>query len=80
MSEIMKIVDTYSCEQCNILYSALKECSKDWAQINKIPLDQDDYYMYGFMENTPRASFVVLLIDKMNENGFKIVKGISQDE
>jgi len=75
MSEKMKIVDTYGCEQCNILYSALRECAKDWAQVNKVELDPDDYYMYGYMKEMPRSSFTALLVDKMNDNGFKIVEG-----
>lgn len=34
----------------------------------------EDYKIYDFVEKTPKTSMVVLLVDALNEYGYKIVK------
>jgi len=49
--------------QCQPLMDALIDCA-----------DDDGKQIYDYMESMPKTSFVVHLVHKLNENGFKIVK------
>lgn len=55
--------------QYNAIYNAILQCGYDHEKSNK-----DDNSCYGWMEETPKTSLTVDLVDKLNELGFKIIK------
>ena len=54
--------DPIAVEQ-NALFKTFHDCADDH--------NQD---IYDYLEDCPRASMVVNLVDKLHENGFKIIK------
>jgi len=48
-------------EQYNVLMQSIKECAKDSEQT-----------FYDYIEETPKTSLVVEIVDKINKLGFKI--------
>lgn len=55
-------------EQYNVLASALHLCGKD------IDPNENEYPEYLFIEETPRTSLVVHIVNKLWEMGYKITK------
>lgn len=50
-------------EMYNALYNAFLECAND-----------EDKDFYTWIEDTPKTTMTVFLVDKLKENGFKIIK------
>jgi hypothetical protein len=50
-------------EQYNALMQSFQDCS-----------EEEKLDIYGWLEKIPKTSMVVDLVDKLNENGFKITK------
>ena len=70
-----EIVKLYSEPAYDALYQAILDCADDEAESNG-ELDQitdENYHMYKFLE-TPRASLVAFIVDKLRENGWDIVE------
>lgn len=66
----IKIVEKFSgenSEEYNVIATALIECGKDRGS-------KSEYPEYDFIENTPRTSLVVFLVNKLKEMGYKLVK------
>ena len=64
-------------DQYNAIFNAILECGQDYMNENHEPKDiQDagDNACYDWIDNTPKTSLTVELVDKLNEMGFKIVK------
>ncbi len=55
-------------EEYNVLASALFLCGKD------IDPNENEYPEYLFIEETPRTSLVVDIVNKLREMGYKITK------
>ena len=56
----------------NALYQAILDCADD--ECPDEPRTPDNYHMYKFLNEVPRASLVCHIVDKLRENGFDIVK------
>ena len=68
----------------NTMITALIECGKDWHVdhnvFNGTPPEQEsareaigDLAMYGWLEDTPKASLTVELVNKLHELGFLLI-------
>ena len=59
--------DLFVSEQQNVVYQAMHEIAKckDYKDTGKL---------YDYVEQTPRTSFVVELVDQLNKNGYSIKK------
>jgi len=56
--------------QNNALWNALHACADEQGY-------QTPYFntkVYNYLEDTPRTSLIVELVDKLNEMGYKIIK------
>lgn len=53
-------------EEYNALHTALVRCAEDDGRAS-------EYKEYEWIENTPRTSLIVLLVDKLNEMGYHVV-------
>ncbi len=73
MKEIMQKFGGESAEAYNVVATALRECGKDRGA-------DDEYPEYDFIQNTPRTSLVVFLVDKIKELGYDIVKNPALQE
>ena len=58
----------FSCEQCEALFLALQTAANE--------MEQD---IYTYLDETPKTSLVVELVNKLNEAGYKIVKEDSKE-
>ena len=60
-------------EEQNALYTALIECGCDNAGIPS-GTHEDSGAVYDYLEDIPRTSLIVELVNKLHELGFKIIK------
>lgn len=70
----MALIDKFGgngAEQYNALHTALVRCAEDAGY-------EGEYREYEWIEATPRTSMVCLLVDKLNELGFQIIKGVTE--
>jgi hypothetical protein len=58
-------------EENQAVYDALHKCAEDAYPLGTIDNKES---VYTYMENTPRTSFCVELVQKLHEMGFSIVK------
>lgn len=63
-------------DQYNAIFSAIIECGKEYLKDNYQAKDvQEDgnNACYDWIDNTPKSTLTIELVDKLNEMGFKIV-------
>jgi hypothetical protein len=61
----------FCCTQCDELYRAIRDCANDtYSESTECETNK----MYMYLESTPRTSLAAELVQKLNENGFEIVK------
>ena len=60
----------------NILMNTLILCSIDWVNSSGVEtcVFPSDNAVYDYLEETPKTSLVVEIVDKLHELGYKIVK------
>lgn len=66
----MELIDKFGgdhAEAYNALHTALVECAEDDNR-------HGEYKEYDWLENCPRTTLIVFLVDKLQEMGYDIVK------
>jgi hypothetical protein len=64
----MKLMSNFKSEEENALFTALHEAAKD-----------ADQSVYIYLENAPKSSLVVELVDRLHALGYKIEKINNED-
>jgi hypothetical protein len=58
----------FTCDQCEALFRALESAAKEW-----------DQGIYEFMEGAPKTSFIVELVQQLNDAGYVISKRVDKE-